>query len=73
VSYAYVPPNQNTPQRFRERLDRLYWGYMNNYTEEELVKLFNRYAFACTTKDTWTSQRIFLFVKQQTKSPSHVI
>jgi hypothetical protein len=65
ASYAYVSTNQNTIQKIRERFDRLYYGYMNSYTEEELVKLFNRYGFVCKMEDTWTSQRIFLFVNGQ--------
>jgi methyltransferase family protein len=71
ASYTYVAPNQNVMQRIRDRFDRLYYGYMHNYTEEELVHLFNRWGFVCTTKDTWTSQRIFLFANQRTRSLFH--
>lgn len=71
ASYAYVPPTCNTFQKIRERFYRPYYGYMSNYTEEELVKLFGRYGFICTTKDTWTSQRICLFVNQHAKLVSH--
>ena len=62
ASYTYVPRHQNAIQKMRDRFDRLYYGYMHSYTEEELENLFNRWGFVCTTKDTWTSQRIFLFV-----------
>jgi len=70
ASYAYVPTSQNAFRRIRERWDRLYYGYMNSYTEEELVDLFTRYGFVCTTRDTWTSQRIFLFANQRARSSS---
>ncbi len=64
ASYTCVPTRQNAIQKIRNKFDRLYYGYMNNYTEEELVHLFNKCGFVCTTKDTWTSQRIFLFANQ---------
>lgn len=70
ASYTYVLPNGSALQKIRSRCDRLYYGYMNDYTEEALIELFNRYGFVCTMKDTWTSQRIFLFVKQRTNSLS---
>ena len=45
---------------------------MNGYTENELVKLFNRHRFICIRKDLWTSQCIFVFGNQSTKAPFHV-
>lgn len=70
ASYTYVLPNSSTIHKMRAKCDRLYYGYMNDYTEEAFVALFNRCGFVCTVQDTWTSQRLFLFVNQRTTSLS---
>jgi hypothetical protein len=69
ASYTCVSPTQSTVQRFRERLGRLYYGYMNDYTEEELLELFKRCGFILTAQDSWTSQRIYMFLNQRAKPP----
>jgi hypothetical protein len=61
ASYTDVIPVPSEAERVRQKLNRLYYGYMNNYTEEELVSLFEKYGFACVKRDTWTNQRLFLF------------
>jgi hypothetical protein len=66
ASYACVSPTKSTVQRFRGRLSRLYFGYMNDYTEEELLELFKRYGFILTAQDKWTSQGVYLFLNQRT-------
>jgi methyltransferase family protein len=71
ASYAYVSTDHNASQRIRSKIDRIFYGYMNSYTDDELVKLFNRYGFICIKKDLWTSQYIFMFDNQSTKAPSH--
>jgi hypothetical protein len=43
------------------RTRRVYYGYMNSYSEAELLALFARYRFACLRTDTWNDQRLFLF------------
>jgi hypothetical protein len=67
VSYTHVSPTMGIAQKYRNRLSRLYFGYMNDYTEEELVKLFGKYGFVCTAEDTWSSQGIYLFLNQHSK------
>ena len=65
ASYAYARLSGNLFQRMGERVSRAYYGYMNCYTEDDLVRLFRKNGFVCTSRDTWTSQRIFLFVNQR--------
>jgi hypothetical protein len=52
--------------RLKERLTRHYHGYMNNYTEAELVELFRRRGYLSVKEEAWQNQRIFLFAKQET-------
>lgn len=65
ASYAYTQLSSNPLQNIRARLSRAYYGYMNSYTEEDLIGLFSRHGFLCTSKDTWTTQRIFVFANQR--------
>lgn len=64
ASYTCVLPTRNIIKRFWDRLNRLYYGYMNNYTEEELLELFKKHGFVCSNQGAWTSQRIYLFTNQ---------
>ena len=72
TSYAYAARATGAAVGIRERLRRLYYGYMNNYTEEELVELFSRRGLICAEKVTWDTQQIFLFVNQTTALESQV-
>lgn len=65
ASYAYVPRTTSFIQKMREKRRRLYYGYLNDYTEAEFLSLFSRYGFVCTASDTWTSQRICLFANNR--------
>jgi hypothetical protein len=65
ASYAYVTPTTTWLQGILERWDRANYGYLNSYTEEGFVALFEHAGFRCTVKDTWENQRLFLFVKRQ--------
>jgi hypothetical protein len=71
ASYTCVSPTLSTVQRLHEKLGRLYYGYMNDYTEEELLGLFKRSGFVLTAEDNWTSQRIFVLRNQRAKSSSN--
>jgi hypothetical protein len=64
ASYTYVAPSLRLFGKVRERLVRLYYGYMNNYSEEEFVELFGRAGFVCTACETFKMQRLFRFHKQ---------
>ena len=68
ASYAYVAPGKGAAIGIRQRLDRLYHGYMNHYTEGELVELFHQRGYLCAKEETWDTQRIFQFVKQGKES-----
>jgi hypothetical protein len=70
ASYTYVNPTPTEPERIRERLKRLHFGFMNNYTEEELVSLFEKYGFTCVKRGTWTTQRLFLFEQRHLAAPT---
>lgn len=65
ASYEYLTPKTTRLQGIRERWGRAYHGYLNSYTEEGLVALFEQAGFRCEKKDTWENHRLFLFVKQQ--------
>jgi hypothetical protein len=47
---------------------RTYFGYMNSYSERDLVALFRRGGFACLRTDSWNDQRLFLFAKQTSEA-----
>ncbi len=64
ASYECVAPAPGGLVALRRKLRRLYYGYMNSYTEEEFVRLFSRRGLICAEKVTWDTQRIFQFVKQ---------
>jgi methyltransferase family protein len=64
TSYVYAQSRPKTIQRREEVLRRAYTGFMNTYTEDELVALFRRSGFIpIKAEDTWGSQRLFLFRK----------
>jgi hypothetical protein len=51
--------------RVRERRRRLYFGYMCNLTEAELVRCFEAAQMRCVEKRPWTHQVILRFEKRQ--------
>jgi hypothetical protein len=65
VSYDCDSQATGLADRLRRRLDRSYFGYMNSYREEELVGFFERAGFQCVQRESWTSQRLFVFVNNQ--------
>jgi hypothetical protein len=67
VSYAYVHTDRRIVRNVRDHFKRIYYGYMNNYTEKEFLKLFDMYGFLCKARDTWNEQRIFAFVNEGRK------
>ena len=66
ASYSCTPESGIVP-KLQERFNRIYYGYMNSYREEELIDLFQRAGFKCMARDRWTSQQVFLFVNQQAR------
>ena len=69
ASYAYASTRPGSIWRVLEKLRRARYGYMNTYTEDELVDLFRRCGFACVRVDTWHDQRLFLFQAVASSSP----
>jgi hypothetical protein len=61
ASFDPVPSGLGMISRYRELVRRRYWGYMNNLTEEDLLRSFASAGFACTHRQTWTSQIIMVF------------
>jgi hypothetical protein len=43
---------------------RTYHGYMNSYSEPDLLALFARSRFACLRTHNWNDQRLFLFERR---------
>jgi hypothetical protein len=60
ASYAVAQP-RGLVHTVTTRARRTYYGYMNSYTEKDLVAVFRRGGFACVKTDTWRDQRLFLF------------
>jgi hypothetical protein len=44
---------------------RAYHGYMNSYSEAELLAIFARNGFACLRTESWNEQRLFLFERRR--------
>jgi hypothetical protein len=66
ASYSCTPSDSGIVRWLRERFNRIYYGYMNSYNEEEFIELFRRAGFRCVARDRWTLQQVFLFVNQST-------
>lgn len=65
VSYTCAKPSGWVLQRFREVLERAHFGYMNHYTQEELMLIFKSSGFSCLKKDEWRDQDLFLFEREE--------
>jgi Methyltransferase domain len=63
ASYAVAKP-AGPMRTIVARARRTYYGYMNSFSETDLVALFRRSGFACLRTDSWNDQRLFLFAKQ---------
>lgn len=61
ASYTCAESAPSTIRRLVEVFHRSYYGYVNEYREEEIIALFQTHGFVCVKKDRWTSQLIFLF------------
>jgi hypothetical protein len=64
VSFDPVPAPLSLTGRVEEELRRLYFGYMNNLTEEQLIRCFAAANMRCVDKRLWTKQVILRFEKQ---------
>jgi hypothetical protein len=61
ASYTCAESKRGTIRRLAETLCRSYYGYLNEYREEEIIALFQTYGFVCVKQDKWMAQLIFLF------------
>lgn len=64
VSFDPVPTRLGLIGRVREQLRRLYFGYMCDLTEAELVRCFEAAQMRCVEKRPWTHQVIIRFEKR---------
>jgi len=64
VSYEPAVPTRGAIQSWRQATRRTHHGYMNSFSEGEILEMFERAEFRCQSRDSWTQQRIFLMVKQ---------
>ena len=71
ASYACVVPGAGLAGRISDHLKRVRHGYMNHLTEVQIVDLFRARSFACRTRRTWDSQRLFLFTRES-EAPSEM-
>jgi hypothetical protein len=65
ASYTCAGSEPATVQRVLEVFFRSYYGYLNEYTEKEIIALFRTHGFVCVKKDEWTSQLIFVLRDQR--------
>jgi hypothetical protein len=63
ASYTVAPVGLSVIGRMRDRFSRRYYGFMNCYSEADLLALFERSGYRCETSESWTTQRLFRFVK----------
>jgi hypothetical protein len=64
LSYDCFPSGLKLVGRLRERLRRMYYGYLSDFSEDELRDLFRRRGFVNTRTDSWNKQRIFVFARE---------
>ena len=64
VSFDPVPAHLSLTGRVKERRRRLYFGYMCNWTEEELLRCFEAAHMRCVERRLWTNQVIIRFEKR---------
>lgn len=76
VSYACATPRRNALHRRYDAALRLSYGWINTFTEDELLSLFDEHGFHCTHAESWKTQRIFVFTRQphtgEPKSPDRL-
>src|ERR1041384_7041735 len=65
ASYECVTPPATFFGALRRRIRRLYYGYMNHYSEAELLAVFARAGLVCAETTVWENQRIFFFVARE--------
>ena len=63
ASYACSRSGPNSARRVIESLSRARYGWVNTYSEEELISLFDGGRFSCLETVEWQHQRIFHFVR----------
>ena len=64
VSFDPVPARLSLTGWVKEELRRLYFGYMNNLTEEQLIRCFAAANMQCVETRLWTKQVVMRFEKQ---------
>lgn len=64
LSFDPVPTALGLIGRYRESARRRYYGYMNNLTEQEILRGFDAAGFACIHRQIWTTQLIFRLEKK---------
>jgi hypothetical protein len=63
ASYECFDPASGPVAAARQRLRRLYYGYMNHLSEKEFVGTWSRHRFSLAETVPWENQRIFRFVQ----------
>jgi hypothetical protein len=65
VSFDAAPARMHALQWIRERMRRLYYGYMNDLTETQLVQCFEMAHMQCVDRRRWTTQWIYRFERRR--------
>jgi hypothetical protein len=63
ASYACTAEGPRLLDRIAQRIGRTRHGYMNHFTEDQIVAIFGEFGFDCRVRRTWQSQRLFLFAR----------
>jgi hypothetical protein len=60
ASYAVARPS-GPVRTLTTGAQRMYFGYMNSYSEMDFLAVFRRSGFACVRADSWNDQGLFAF------------
>jgi hypothetical protein len=65
ASYAVVDLDRNMEPNNR-RSNRRAAGWVNDYSAEDIIRIFDHAGYLCVHSELWRSQKIFCFAKKQT-------
>lgn len=63
VSYACVDNDSRSRRAGRPTVGRIFHGWLNSYSEEELTGIFGQYGYRCEHAEPWEDQRLFVFTR----------
>ncbi|MGE2733514.1 class I SAM-dependent methyltransferase [Mycolicibacterium vaccae] len=61
VSYACADTDAGAVDSVRSKFERLHHGWMNNFTEDQLCRMFRDGGYVMRHVEAWENQRLFVF------------